>query len=239
MLLARLFEEFKNRIQKFQKDVKEYSIRCLVSSSVAEEGENKLDEIINFVGGVLRELIIAFKAKSVTAQVPIDRLELKRNDALFFEQFFMDRFRQITEAGRRDGLIRRLREVEVTIIQLFEEKMLGRESMLLGELMREITTEVIRVSHDLKSRYRQMLSDYEYIEITPDPILLEKAKKLGLASPGDADHIASAATYARQEGIRVVFVSLDYKDIVGRSRKIRRELNVHCSDPLYAVYHCT
>ncbi|MBM1154608.1 hypothetical protein DRN94_001870 [archaeon] len=238
-MLARLFEEFKSRIQKFQRNVKEHSLQCLVSSSVAEEGESRLNEVINFVGGVLRELVIAFKARSVTAQVSIDRLELRRSDALFFEQFFMDKFRQITRTGRRDGLIRRLREVEVAIIQLFEERMLGRESILLGELMREITTEVIRVSHDLKSRYRQILSDYEYIEIAPDPALLEKAKKLGLASPGDADHIASAATYAHQEGVRVVFVSLDYKDIVSRSHEIRRELNVHCSDPLYAIYHCT
>ena len=237
MLLARVFEEFKNRVQKFQRDVKEHSIRCLVPSSVAEEGENKLNEVINFVGRVLRELIIAFKARSLSAQVPIERLELKRGDALFFEQFFMNKFRQITKAGRRDGLIRRLREVEVAIIQLFEEKMLGRESILLGELMKEITAEVIRVSHDLKSRYRQILSDYEHVEITPDPILLEKARRLGLDSPGDADHIASAATYARREGIRVVFVSLDYKDIISRSHEIKKELNVDCSDPLYAIYH--
>jgi len=43
VLLARLFEEFKSRIQKFQRNVKEHSLRCLVSSSVAEEGEEVAD----------------------------------------------------------------------------------------------------------------------------------------------------------------------------------------------------
>lgn len=236
--MAQVFEEFKARIQKFQRDVEKHSLKCFVSSSVVKESEDKLDEVINFVGKTLSELIVFFQARSLSTRVPFDKLELKRDDVLVFERFFMDKFRQITAAGRKDGFVRRLREVEVAVIQSFEEKIAGKESIPLGVLMQEIVAEVIQVSDVLKSKYRHVMSNHECIDITPDSDLLKEARDLGLASPGDADHVASAATYARREGIKVIFVSFDYKDIVSRSHEIERKLGVRCSDPLYAVYHC-
>jgi len=177
-----------------------------------------------------------FQARSASTQVSMDELMLSREDIWLFQQFFARKFREVSRAGRRDSLLAKLREIEVSIVLTFEERMRGREALLLKDLMADIVSRVLNVGDGLRIKYSRVIDSYKFVNIEPDPSKLEEARALDLPSPGDAEHVASAATYAQQEGVEVAFVSLDYKDVISKSYELQKKLGICCSDPLYAIY---
>jgi len=70
----------------------------------------------------------------------------------------------------------------------------------------------------------------------PNPPMLTTLRRLGIHEPDDY-HIASAICHENNSNEKTIFVTLDFATILNKRHLIRKQTNIECCGPLYALHH--
>lgn len=208
---------------------KHFRVPCYISSSANEMTREKIKEISNKVG----EFLTDFKNWLIHGKViKYGRQYLTSSDVLDFQMFFIRKMRSISDERVKEEI----RAVEIWIFDkamILLKKSNGKINVgeflkalfnFHDELFREKITEFD--SYELRHKY------WELKDIEPIPEIKEMIGK-SVADPEDVAHFSSAVQYQFEKNVWIVFVSLDFRDLVGQRTNLFKVFLVTVCDPLY------
>ncbi len=243
-MIAYLTNQFQKIIDKLKKDVGKYNLKCVVSNSVVNEYERKIQGLTDFLGNVVLEIVKdkTMKQRTVDKRSPDELID--RHDILAVERAFLelhpDYLRRRT--GQTRNPVLDMKTVEAFVVEYLDKEISSANPPKLSEVLVGISSLALkliaelRLKSDLAVQVKHDLATS--INITPDPNDLVTLITLGL-SQEDAAHVASAAKAQRDGSCRkAVFVTVDYSTIIAPYQiAILDKLKIWCTDPLYAAYH--
>ncbi len=236
IIIAHTTDAYKVRLDKFKRNISENNVSCFVTHSVFQECERKLEEIIDFFGTELRELLEKTVEEARKGKPKGTPIKLTKDDFLVFERGFSRVY------GRRIGVAHKTRLVEEWVIDQLETTFSMKDIIDLHDFFLDLTTTLISEIQVIQDKYDVAIGSQSLAEIVPETQAAPIGQKVqDLVQEGiprsDAIHLSSAKEYERFSKIPVVFVSCDYSHIVSKKHKISRTIGLKCSGPLYAIYH--
>ena len=239
ILVSDFFGKFKSRIEKLWNIRKIHSIPCYISSSVEKECNEKMDDILNFIGDNILLLKMHIAGEKSKTQ---HEIILGEQDLVLIELLIKDRFNELSQKAHSEG--RQIPEIEQEFLRTLEEELVDflegkfKESASLH--MEEIDNFLAKCLNDflfIREAFKeQRRSLSQMIEVEPDSRTVENIKRLGIPTK-DSFHIASAMKYALSNKLSAVFVSVDYRTILRFQEDLYQNFGVQACDPVYAYYH--
>jgi len=243
IILADIFGEKARaeRINVLKKDAEHYKIPCYTSKSVKEEIKDKVDELCDFLGRSIKDVLLERLKESrtrrkVSSDDPISAEDIKELENIVSEYHKI----KLRKYPGKFLLPTPLAAIEEWIIRMIGEKMRNKERVSFTDFREIIIQEIIKTVVTFNDFYNYLLELEEgyikTIEDEPNPSIMERLKKFGIHDP-DSKHIASAIAHQRSKNEKTVYVTIDYRTILSEREKILSAFNLECSDPLYAIYH--
>lgn len=239
VLFSSFFGKFKSRIEKFWSARKINGIPCYISSSVEKECDERMEDILNFIGEDILLLKMHIGGEKCKTQ---HEIILGEQDLILIELLIKDRFNELSQKAKSEG--RRIPELEQEFLRTLEESLVefleGKFKENASLRMNEIDNFLARcldeflVIKEAFKEYRKGLG--QITEVEPDSKMVESVKKLGVPTK-DSSHIVSAMQYAEKKKLSTVFVSVDYRTILCFQEELYQNFKVQASDPIYAYYH--
>lgn len=205
-------------------------IPCYISSSVNKMNRDKIKEISDKIGNVLSD----FKQWLIHSKViKYGRKYLTSRDVLDFQMFFTRKMRmyELDERVKEE-----IRAIEIWI---FDKAM----DLLRKSKGKIDVAEFLKALFDFHDQsFRQKIAEldgyelrhkyWELKNIEPIDEIKELVEKSVFDSE-DVPHLASTIQYQFKENVWVMFVSLDFRDIVGHKIDLFNKFAITVCDPLY------
>jgi hypothetical protein len=245
VVLAHLVQQHQRVLGRLRKDVVAYNLECVVSNSVVEECQTKVQGLKDLLGQLLAEVI----KDKIARQRGIDNRLLEdpvdHRDILAVERAFFE----LTPAYIRNNVPGRfgvspffdLKTVETLIVEFLDAEMLSGKKPSLTETLVGLTALILKLFADINVGFDSAIRiKHELarpIAMTPDQTEVSALIRTGL-SLDDATHIASAMK-VRKNGVctNCLFVTVDSRTILVHQVSILNAFNIWCCDPLYAAHH--
>jgi hypothetical protein len=239
ILVSSFFGKFKPRIEKFWNNRKIHNIPYYLSSSVEKECNDKMENILDFIGDNILLLKMHIAGEKSRTQ---HEIMLGEQDIVLIELLIKDRFNELSQKAHSEG--RQIPEIEQEFLRTLEESLADfleerfKENASLR--MEEIDNFLAKCLDDFLfikeafKEYRKSLTPI--IQVEPDPKMVENIKKIGVPTK-DSLHIASAMEYALSHKLSAVFVSVDYRTILCFQEELYQSFGVQVCDPVYAYHH--
>lgn len=236
VVLSEILRQHGSRMAKFKKDVKEYGITCYVSESVIKECESKIKKTTDFLGGILKNVIVVY-LEGITSPRKLDNAKVSNDDLHKIKEAFLT----VNQTAREFDLITDpFQAVEEWIVEKLEKEIVKSKKITLAEFVTSLTATILQEINKLQSDFERIVElEADYITKSnqmPDPQVAQILVKNGIHQP-DAGHISVVASHQKNVGGKAVFLTFDYKTILLRWDIIRRISDVICCDPIYGLSH--
>lgn len=236
VVLSEILGQHSARMTKFKKDVKEYEITCYVSESVMKECEGKIKKTTDFLGGILKDVIIVY-LEGIRSPRKLDTAKVSNDDLHRIKEAFLT----VNQTAREFDLITDpFQAVEEWIVEKLEREIAKPKGITLDEFVASLTATILDEINKLQSDFERIVElEADYItksNQTPDPQVAQILVQNGIHQP-DADHISVVASHQKNVGEKVIFLTFDYKSILLKWDRIRRVSNIICCDPIYGLSH--
>lgn len=236
VVLAQVFanSRFRSRVKKIQGDVSRLHIPCHVTPYVVRECNKKVGYIGGYVVQTVRDLNRNISSnKNLSGANP--NFSLSEGDLQLFMQYFANAAASLAKSsGQQQTEKEALEYIETWIVKTFEDE-LGISRNLDPKLF--FAKCVTEASH-VYSNWTSELSKHGagMVSSTLSQNAFQKIRNSLLAIPNEDDIrvLAEAAEYRNLQN-RLVFVALDYKEIIKFASLIQKTLGMSVADPLYAL----
>jgi hypothetical protein len=238
IILSDILKENTARIEKLKKNVSFYNIPCYISDSVKQEICKKVQDTSDFLGNTVRETIRyhleeSRKKRNIPFKDPITSDDIKALEDLFAYYHNAVRTTKVALPSPVDLI------EEWTISFLGE--MLDKGTVItIEDFLRELIKKLLELTSYIEDSYDALVTFQKgFIKtknITLDSRIIDALQNLGLHRP-DCEHIASAIIHQAETKEKTVFVTLDFNSILYMRDLIRKQFNMECCDPLYALHH--
>lgn len=235
VVLAHIFSEsrFKNRIKKIQGDVKLLHIDYFVTPSIIVECKKRINLVGKFVLETVKQLnksIIYYKDPKT--QDP--EVLLNEKDLPIFMEFFA---RSQADLSRRQAPISEkesLEYIETWIVTQLERDLSATGGISARQFFVKCVTEATTLSTNWMADLSRFTS--RIVTQTLDASILERVRTslASIQNYADKTNIAEAEQYRRSQK-NMVFVALDYRDLVNNAQMIEKAIGMKVADPLYAL----
>jgi len=237
-ILSEILKENMPRIDKFKKDVETNGISCYISDSVESECREKIQNTTDFLGNIIRESIKTALEESRKKRKILTTVPITHEDIIALEELFSALHGTARQILRETPLLSPVRIVEEWVVTFLGEKL--QQRVTIDEFLVELVKKLLALTSSLQDSYDELVT-YERrfakkINISVDTRITNSLKNIEIHEP-DATHIASAFSHQTTSKEKTVFVSLDYASIIRKQTEIKKQLNIVCCDPLYAIHH--
>lgn len=243
IILAEIFGEKARtgRINVLKTDAEHYKIPCYTSESVKQEIKEKIYSICDFLGRKIKDVLLErIKESRTRRKLSLDD-PITAEDIKVLEDIISVHHKIMSDKYPGKFLIPTpLATIEEWIIKMIDEKLRSKERVSFMSFREIIVQKIIETVVSFEDFYNYLLEFEEgYIKISkekPDASVIQKLESIGVHDP-DSKHIASAIAHQRSKNEKTVYVTIDYRTILSKKEQILNNLNLECSDPLYAIYH--
>lgn len=225
---------FISRVNKFLNDRMNRPLTCYVSDSVVEESKDKLLGTIIRTGIFLKNLLEFYLESERQKEGRSPSNPLIRDDMKCLERAFVRIY------ATKSIIIDVNRAVEEWIINYLDEK-IALGPVDLDDFFVDLIAELLDISAKLRTRFddavliRETLAKKKTLarsRVIEDSLVQEGIHRT------DAIHLASVADEAiRNQNLRIVFVTIDYRSILNKRAVIKSVCGLTCTDPLYTIYY--
>ena len=239
ILVSNFFGKFTSRIERFLNIKTKYAVPCYISSSVDGECEEKINNILDFIGDNITLLEMRLAGEKTRTQ---HEIVITEQDIILVELLISDLFKELSQKAREEGRQvpeieqQFLRILEESVVDFLEEKFKENASLTMKELG-NFLAKCLDDFVNIKEAFRiQRKSLAQKKDITPDSRIVDEIKKLGIPTK-DSYHIASAIDYAASNDFSAIFISVDYKTILNFREELYKQFKFQVCDPVYAYHH--
>jgi len=214
-------------------------VPCYISSSVKDECDEKIRELLDFVGSSIVSLRMHIAGEKTKTQ---HEIVITEPDILLIELLVGDLFKELTEKAKTEGREppdieqNLLRLLEGSLVDFFEQEFKKHASLSMEELESFLAQCLDKFLYIEEAFHLQMKSLTQKIQIDPDSTVINEINRIGIPKE-DGTHIASAMQYSLSNKTSTVFVSVDYKHIINFQVQLYERFKFQVSDPVYAFYH--
>jgi hypothetical protein len=208
--------------------LKEYSSRCILSSSVKKEGleliERSYNTIVTYFQSAIKPYLIAKGVK-----------ELSNRDGKLIADFFVEQKAQFSHLPyKRTNIQYELISTIETYVASQLHSLKNGEKMPIDVFLGAVTAELAIAKREMGAPFRGLRCE----EIKPrDSVTSAIVIGAIMKNPDDAYHLASALEFQFSRNKWVIFVTTDQEDILSKAPELE-EMFLRCSRPEWAMdYH--
>ena len=229
-------------MKKFKQDVTNHNISCYFSDSAAKECENKINKTTNFLGHVLRNVIIKYLEGIFLKPRDLATSRISNEDLKTLQYAFLT----VNNASRDFDLLNDpFQAIEEWVIEKLENEIEKPNKAVVSDFVVFITAKILEAIAKLNSDLENYL-EFENAYFTrnnqePDENiikLLRNQEKLSL-SKQDALNISEISTYQNNNKQKAVFLTFDYSSILIRWETLQDRnpelMSIDCCDPIYGL----
>lgn len=229
IILGEVLGQFRTKIEKLKRDVREKGIACFASSSVIEECDKRITGTVNFIGQYIIEFLkLWFEEKGLPPSTQISNIDIR--DLENFLNFY----------GRRNLLNDPITEIESWMVNELEKLRKEQPSLDINTFIVKMTAEVLKAASSVQLRYSSLKTTGTFITIKtiiPDNRIVDELKNMAGLHDDDAEHIASVSSYQLSNMSTSVFVTLDRRTVLFYKDAIFKIAKANCCDPIYAIHN--
>lgn len=232
-------KEYKDKVEKFNKNISEENIDCFTTKSVDNECKNRIKQIIEFAGTIVVNLKLKLAHKKIIESR--DRGEhvfapMAETDFELIEQIFVEKHKELKSHDKDVYSTEKelLSALEHWAVSFLEENIRSVKTRSFELFFYNLTDELMKICTDFQRRFDINKSLLDPKDVVPDTADVDAIKGIGIEKK-DAYNVACVKKYQTKNDIWSVFVSLDYKDIVLKADELKKH-QVLCSDPIHAIH---
>lgn len=240
VVISELLDENKERMDKFKRDVKNYTISCYVSETVINECKKKVTKTVDFVGNLLSNIIAGYLEKLGTPyQRDLAVTPISNDDLHIIRTAFLE----IGSNARKFDLFSDpFQAVEEWIVEKYEGELDKAKKPTIYSLLTQLTAIILKEVNSLQSDFESLIeleASYivQSIEI-PDPLISAILVNNGIHQT-DADNISVISSHQKNNHNKAIFLTFDYSTILRNWAKIQNSNvklnNINCCDPIYGL----
>jgi len=235
IVLSEILGRNKARMDKLRNDVENYNIDCYIPQSVIDECEKKIKDTIDFLGNILRNVIVVYLEGVRTKERDLSSTKPSNEDLHILEKAFLT----ISQTIRQFDLITDpFQAVEEWVVEKLDKEIANPTEISLNDFIRRLTAIILREINKLKSDFERLVElEADYISksnLAPDPKIVNDLVNIGIHKP-DADHISTIESHRKNRGTYAVFLTFDYRTIILNRFRIERVSAIICCDPIYGL----
>ncbi len=235
VVLAQIFSEsrFKNRIRKIQDDVALLHVEYFLTPSIVSECKKR----VNYVGSFVVETVRQLTKYTVYYKDPVSQnpdVLLDEKDLPVFMQFFARAqaglARKVAPASEKESL----EYIETWIVKRFESDLASTTNTPARQFFVKCITEATTLHSNWTADLSKFTARIVMIKLDPEILKQVLTRLSTIQNYPDKTNIAEAEQYRRSQR-KMVFVALDYRDLVNHADLIEKSLGMKVADPLYAL----
>ena len=234
VILAQIFtnSRYKNRIRKIQNNCQKLQIPYKITPFVYTECGKKIRYIGNYVAETVRNL----NRRVLYEKDPTNQnanLQLTELDEPIFMGYFSRAAASLSARGSETEK-EALEYIETWIIDTLENQLTGVSSISARDFFRKCTIEATNMYSNRSSSLGSQNAHLVNVAATPIDIANLTTRLTTIGNQDDVKVLAEAIKYRKNQN-KVVFVSLDYREIVRNGAFIERITGLRIADPVYAL----
>lgn len=235
IVFSEVLEQNKPRMDKFKGDVNNHNITCLVSTSVIEECQGKIEKTTDFLGSTLKDVLVAYLEGIRTTPRDLSSTKPSNEDLHVLQEAFLT----VKQTAREFDLISDpFQAIEEWVVSKLDKEIEKPKGSFLSDFVLALTGTILKEINSLQSDFERLVElEDDYItqsDQKTDAGTIDTLVGIGVHRP-DADHISVIESHRRNKGGKAIFLTFDYKSILLKSGKIRKVNNIECCDPIYGL----
>ena len=221
-------QKFGAAVEKMKRDSTKAKIPLLITVSVFEECETRVNGLMILLAKIVDELWDYMI--EVHKDQPSESRPMSQADIQEIGNFFEDAKRRYHDnVTTRDQVA----AYEVLIVDFLEEKLTSRESLSQKEFFNNCMVQVQRLQHTLDGQLLTYSSNRLTYPIDNSSVQALHFK-LPKIKPSDLRILLEANEHKKTHP-KTIFISLDDHDIILEAKRIESEIGLRCATPVYAV----
>lgn len=235
VVLAQVFSNsrFQSRVKKIQKDTQRLNIPCHVTPAVVKECNRKVNHIGKYIVTTVRNLsrnISYQKDPSAATQ----SFQLTESDLQLFMGYFANAASALARTQGSQTEKEALEYIETWIVETFEDKVSKTKSVDSTTFFAKCVIQATNMHSNWIANLSKHTSNLVNSSVSQATFQTLRGRLAPIPNEDDIRVLVEAAEYLKTEK-KLVFVALDYKEIIRFSGLIGSVLGLAVADPLYAL----
>lgn len=237
VIIAQVFEEsrYESRLKYLEKDVELLHIEHLATPSIIRETRLKVKFVGEYLASTVRELNRTVRRRKDPSNTN-PTVIIGDDDIPFLKTYFANLSKNM--GGNRSDQIQKEYQdyFETWIISTHHESFISgaRRTAPLSDFMTKCAGHATDLHSALNQELQRRISKNTETTCEDETIQFVKSKLPFLTNESDLRILAEVMKYQKKQS-KLVFVTLDYRDLASHAEEIQDAIGVRVADPLYAL----